>query len=83
MAFDPITAVNLVLSLAIFLLAIAAYVKRKHQMAMYIGIAFALFALSHLLTLLGMATALTTFLIIVRTLAYLVVIYALLMLWKR
>jgi hypothetical protein len=80
---DPITIVNLILSLAILVLGIAAYGKKKNGMALYIGVAFALFGLSHLLTLLGLAQSLTTYLIIIRTLAYLIVIFALLTLWKR
>jgi len=43
-----------------------------------VGIAFGLFALSHLATLLGFREAWETFLIALRTLAYLLVIYALL-----
>jgi len=80
---DPITIVNLILSLAILVLGIGAYAKKKNGMALYIGVAFALFGLSHLLTLLGLAQSLTTYLIIIRTLAYLIVIFALLTLWKR
>ena len=80
---DPITIVNLILSLAILVLGINAYGKNKNGMALYIGVAFALFALSHLLTLLGLAQSLTTYLVIIRTLAYLIVIFALLTLWKR
>ena len=80
---DPITIVNLILSVAIFVLGIGAYGKKKNGMALYIGVAFALFGLSHLLTLLGLAQSLTTYLIIIRTLAYLIVIFALLALWKR
>jgi hypothetical protein len=80
---DPITIVNLILSVAIFVLGIGAYGKKKNGMALYIGLAFSLFGLSHLLTLLGLAQSLTTYLIIIRTLAYLIVIFALLTLWKR
>jgi hypothetical protein len=80
---DPITIVNLILSVAILVLGIGAYGKKKNSMALYIGVAFALFGLSHLLTLLGLAQSLTVYLIIIRTLAYLIVIFALLTLWKR
>ena len=80
---DPITIVNLIVSLAILVLGIVAYGKKKNGMALYIGVAFALFGLSHLLALLGLAQSLTTYLIIIRTLAYLIVIFALLTLWKR
>jgi hypothetical protein len=80
--FNPITTVNLILSLTIMVLGVAAYSK-KNSLALYIGAAFGLFGLSHLLTLLGLAQSLTVFLIAVRTLAYLIVIFALLTLWKH
>jgi hypothetical protein len=80
---DPVTIVNLILSLTILVLGITAYGKKKNSLALYIGAAFGLFALSHLLTLLGLAQSLTVFLIAIRTLAYVIVIFALLTLWKR
>jgi hypothetical protein len=81
--FDPITTVNLILSLTILVLGVVAYGKKKNGLALYIGGAFGLFGLSHLLTLLGLAQSLTAFLIVIRTLAYLIVIFAMLTLWKR
>jgi hypothetical protein len=50
---------------------------------LYIGAAFGLFGLSHFITLLGFGGgATTTALVIIRTIAYLIVIFALLKLWK-
>jgi hypothetical protein len=83
MAFDPITAVNLVLTVVIFVLGVALYARRKNSIALYVGTAFGLFAISHLATLLGFAGALTVPLIIVRAIAYIIVILALLTLWKK
>jgi len=75
---DPITTVNLVLCIIILALGIWAYVrKKKYDVPLYIGIAFGLFAVSHLITLLGLAAGLTAFLIIIRLLAYLLVVFAL------
>ncbi len=74
---DPVTAINLVLCIIILALGIWAYVKKKSDVALYIGIAFGLFGISHLLTLLGLAAGLTVFLIIVRLIAYLLVVFAL------
>lgn len=75
--WDPITTVNLVLCVIILALGIWAYVKRKYDVPLYIGIAFGLFAVSHLITLLGLAAGLTAFLITIRLIAYLLVIFAL------
>ncbi len=69
--------VNLVLCLVILALGIWAYTKKKYDVPLYIGIAFGLFAISHLLKLVGLAAGLATFLIAVRIVAYLLVIYAL------
>ena len=72
-----ITLVNLILAVIILLLGIWAYAKTSAAIALYAGIAFGLFGVSHLLTLLGLAGGLTVPLIAVRTIAYLLVIFAL------
>ena len=80
---DPITTMNFALCVVIVALAIAAYNKKKNDVVLYIGVAFGLFGLSHLIVLLGFGrAATTTVLVIIRTLAYLTVIFALLKLWK-
>ncbi len=72
-----ITIINLVLCVIILCIGIWGYSKKKSDVALYIGMAFGLFGVSHLLTLLGMAAAMDTILIIVRLLAYLLVVFAL------
>ena len=80
---DPITTMNFALCVVIVALAVAAYNKKKNAVVLYIGIAFGLFGLSHFITLLGLGgAAVTTVLVIIRTLAYLTVIFALLKLWR-
>jgi hypothetical protein len=74
---DPVIIVNLVLTIVIFALGIWAYVSKKSDVALYIGVAFGLFAISHLVNLLGLAAALTVLLIVIRVIAYLLVIFAL------
>ena len=69
--------VNFILCLVILGLGIWAYAKKKYDVPLYIGIAFGLFAISHLLKVLDMAAGLEPFLIAVRIVAYLLVIYAL------
>ena len=49
----------------------------KSLVALYVGVAFGLFGLSHLATLLGLKESLNAILIIIRTAAYLLVTYAL------
>ncbi len=77
MTWDPVTTINFVLCLVILTLGIWAYAKKKGDIPLYIGIAFGLFAVSHLMTLLGLAAGLTAFLITIRLIAYLLVVFAL------
>jgi hypothetical protein len=77
--WDPILFVNLVLCIIIVLLGILCY-KRSHEfLPLFIGAAFGLFGVSHAVTLLGFKVPLTLPLIVIRTLAYILVIYALFM----
>ena len=77
MDLDPIYLTNLILCVIILALGIIGYKKRGDKTPLYIGIAFGLFGVSHLLTLIGLKETLTTFLIVIRTLAYLLVAFAL------
>jgi uncharacterized membrane protein (UPF0136 family) len=72
-----ITIINLILCIIILCLGIWGYSKKKSDVALYIGIAFGLFGISHLITLLGLATALDALLIIIRLIAYLLVAFTL------
>lgn len=56
MAFvpDPVVLINLILSVVILLLGYLVYRKRGTTGALFIGIAFGMFGLSHLNTLLGL-----------------------------
>ena len=75
---DPITALNFVLCVVIFALGITVYVKKKDAVALYVSVAFGLFGVSHFTNLVGVGETLTTALIIIRTVGYLIVIFALL-----
>ncbi|MBU6998469.1 MAG: hypothetical protein HXS41_13025 [Theionarchaea archaeon] len=74
---DVLTLVNLVLCIIIAALGYWAFKKSSDSVPLYIGIAFGLFGISHLSFLLGLRDTLETPLIVVRLLAYLVVIFAL------
>ena len=75
---DPVTVVNFLLAFIILVLGIVEYKKSQNKTVLLIGIAFGVFALSHLITLLGYAATLDWFEIIIRIIAYLIVIYAML-----
>jgi hypothetical protein len=75
--WDTLTFVNLVLSIVILVFGIISWQRTKSRVILYVGTAFGLFGLSHLATLLGLATSLKVVLIVIRTFAYLLVAYAL------
>jgi len=72
---DTITLVNLILCVIIVVFGCVGFRKAKDKWPLFIAISFGLFGLSHLLTLLGLKDTLTVFLIGIRTVAYLLVIY--------
>jgi hypothetical protein len=84
MAFvlDPIYVVNLTLCIIILLLGVFGY-RKGNTVSLYVGAAFGLFGVSHLVTILGFKDALDIFLIIIRTLAYLLVVFALYLIAKK
>ena len=75
MALDPTTLLNLVFAVIILILGILVFRKKKMVLALYVAIAFGLFAISHLANLLGAASTEIS-IIVIRALGYLVVIYA-------
>jgi hypothetical protein len=80
---DPIYTVNLVLCIIIVILGYLAYRKSKNTVPIYVGIGFALFGISHLATILGLKETLSDALIVIRTIGYLMVIFALYKYWRR
>ena len=77
--WDPILFVNLVLCIIIVMLGILCYWRSHESLPLFIGAAFGLFGVSHAATLLGFKVPLTFPLIVIRALAYILVIYALVM----
>ena len=76
MVFDVTTTINLIFSVLIVILGLWVFKIKNYLLALYIALAFALFAITHLAILLG--TASTNILIITfRSLGYLVIIFAL------
>jgi hypothetical protein len=74
---DPIPIVNFVLATAIFALGLWGYHKSGRKTEALIGVAFGLFAFTHLLVILGTSST-GLLILLVRIVAYLVVMYAML-----
>jgi hypothetical protein len=79
MAFewDPVVFVNLLLCIAIVILGYVCSARSGEKLPLFIAAAFGLFGISHLTALVGLSPVLVIPLILIRTLAYLLVIFAL------
>ena len=75
--YMAVLIVNLVLCVVILALGIWGYGRNKNDFILYIGIAFGLFGVSHLMDILGLPTSLSALVIAIRFIAYLLVIFAL------
>jgi len=75
--WDPLALINLVFCIIIVLVGAWCYTKKNNTLALYIGIGFGLFGLSHFAVLIGADSA-SISLIIIRSLGYLVIILAVL-----
>ena len=80
--FDPLIFVNFILCSIILALGYATYWRSGDEKAIYIGMAFGIFGVSHLAILLGLNEALVPFLIFIRTIAYILVVLALVKFWR-
>lgn len=67
--------INLVLCVVIVIFGLMGWRRSGKAFPLYIAIAFGLFGLSHLATILGQAAQLEVPLIVIRTAAYLIVVY--------
>lgn len=73
---DPVTVLNLVFCIIIVCLGFWGYRKKESFIALCIAITFGLFGIAHLAIILGVESS-NLFIMIVRSLGYLVIIYAL------
>jgi hypothetical protein len=73
MNLDPITLTNTIACFVIFILGIVGYMRSKEAWILWMGIAFVLFGVTHLLTLLDLKEALATSILAIRIVGYLVV----------
>ena len=70
---DLTTVINLSFGVIILILGIVGYIRSKETWILWIGIAFGLFAVSHLLTLLDLQETLAALLLAIRIVGYLIV----------
>ena len=77
-----VTVINLVLTVAVLALGVWIYTQTRSTVALLLGVAFGLFAASHLLDLLNMAAQFTAVVIVIRIVAYLLALVVLYRIWK-
>jgi uncharacterized membrane protein (UPF0136 family) len=78
-----IELVNFILTVVVLALGVLVYNRDRSMVALLIGIAFGIFAVSHLMELLNLTAQLATVIIVIRIVAYLLAIYALFRLWQK
>lgn len=66
--------VNFILSFLTFIIGCWAYAKTRNKTPFYVGIAFGLFSLSHLISLLGIHRSFRETLILIRMFGYFIVL---------
>jgi len=69
---DIVTIINLALSVVILVIGCWGYVKTKRQTLFFIGVAFGLFSVLHLITLMGVEKNFEATTILIRIFAYLI-----------
>jgi len=74
---DPVTVMNLLFDLTIFVLGLLVYREKKGVLPLWVAVAFGLFAISYALTIVGVGSSLI--LIPLRALGYLSVIAGLIL----
>jgi hypothetical protein len=70
MDIDPTILTNLIFCIIILALGITAYFKMKRMWPLFIGIAFAFFGVSHLLTIIGIDESQEVVMLITRIIGY-------------
>jgi len=75
--WDLMTAINLLLSVMIMAVGCFGYAKSNNKAPYYIGAAFGLFAISHLITLFNLTSELAVTMILIRIFGYLIVLFSL------
>lgn len=75
--WGSIDVINTILCFVILILGILGYVKRRYRLSLAIGIAFGIFGVSHIVTVLGFHENIADLLIAIRVIAYLIVAFTL------
>lgn len=83
LVLDPISLVNLILAVIIVVIGYLSFRLNRNRIPLYIAIGFLGFAVSHLAFVLGFRDAAENYLIVVRILAYVVILLGLYLSWQQ
>lgn len=74
--------INILFCALIFVIGYLGYHKNKNTVVLLVGIAFAIFGISHIFGLFGLTRSLQNLLIVIRIIGYLLVLFVLYKIWK-
>ena len=74
---DVMNAVNMTLCILILAVGCIGYARTKIKAPFHIGVAFGLFAVSHVIALFGVQRSFTATVMLIRVFAYLIVLFSL------
>jgi len=77
LVMDPVLVFNIALCAVIVILGYWAHARKKEDWSLFISMAFALFGVSHIISLTGHAADLLAALLAIRTIAYILMAFAL------
>lgn len=81
--FNAVTTLNLILSLTVLIVGCLASLKTKRKSPFFIGVAYGLFSISHLIRLIGLETNFDTTVMLIRIFGYLIVVAAVFKMMKE
>lgn len=76
-ASEALEIINMVFCVLIFIIGFWGYRRRRYRLSLFIGLAFGLFGLSHIMLILGNGRNSTDAVIAIRLIAYLLVTFGL------
>ena len=77
MGIDVMNAVNMVLCILILIVGCMGYARTKTKAPFNIGVAFGLFAVSHVIAVFGVQGSFAATVMLIRVFAYLIVLFSL------
>jgi len=75
--FEVMSTVNMVLCIMILAVGCIVYARTKNKVPFHIGVAFGLFAVTHVIAMFGVQCSFVTTVMLIKVFAYLIVLFSL------